>query len=318
MCRVLSLSGGGTKGPYEVGAINELYRTLGAPDNQYDVIVGVSVGSINAFGYSVFEKGEELEAADFMESKWLGLTTSRIWEFWNNIPIFDIVLGLFMPGFVNDQPMYDFVYGIKKEMGEVKKKIVVSAVDSITGATVGFPLHLEGLTDEYMTTAVIGSASMPGIFPPRNMSQFGLPYNLIDGGSAWNNNMIHGIKECMKKPGITDYSQIHLDVITLNPKKPVPDFVDGQTTIKNFYMAYKLKNCKRHLNDIIEFKKAHPMINYRYLLIPEYTVLSPVNELFVNKKQTRELLERGKVDMIRVLAMGPGKSWNLLSENEMS
>jgi hypothetical protein len=198
-------------------------------------------------------------------------------------------------------------------MGAVKKKVIVSAVDSISGATIGFPLHLEGLSDDYLSSAVLGSASMPGIFPPRDMSRFGLPYYLIDGGSAWNNNMIHGIKECLKKPGITDYSQITLDLITLNPKRLVPDYVDTQSTISNWMMIRHLKKQVTHLNDIIEFKKAHPQINYRYLVIPDHTVLSPFKELFVNEKQTRELIERGKIDMMKAIALGPGKSWSNLS-----
>jgi predicted acylesterase/phospholipase RssA len=86
---------------------------LDAPDNQYDVIVGVSVGSINAFGYGVFGKGEELKAADFMQSKWLGLTTDKIWQFWNKLPFWDIFQGIFEPGLVNDQPMYEFVFDLK-------------------------------------------------------------------------------------------------------------------------------------------------------------------------------------------------------------
>ena len=54
MCRVLSLSGGGAKGAYEVGALQYLLTNLPAPHNQYDVISGVSVGAINALGYSLF------------------------------------------------------------------------------------------------------------------------------------------------------------------------------------------------------------------------------------------------------------------------
>ena len=43
-------------------------------------------------------------------------------------------------------------------------------------------------------SAVIASASMPFIFPPLNMTEFGLPWLLIDGGSTWNNNMISGVE----------------------------------------------------------------------------------------------------------------------------
>jgi predicted acylesterase/phospholipase RssA len=46
---------------------------------------------------------------------------------------------------------------------------------------------------EYKVSAVVGSASIPFVFPPRDMSPYGQDNLLIDGGSGWNNNMISGI-----------------------------------------------------------------------------------------------------------------------------
>ena len=37
---------------------------------QYDVISGISVGAINAAGISLFPKGQEEEATQFMIDKW--------------------------------------------------------------------------------------------------------------------------------------------------------------------------------------------------------------------------------------------------------
>ena len=69
-CRVLSLSGGGAKGAYEIGAMHYILNNLEAPHNQYDVISGVSVGAINALGYSRFAKGEEKAADEEMMRLW--------------------------------------------------------------------------------------------------------------------------------------------------------------------------------------------------------------------------------------------------------
>jgi predicted acylesterase/phospholipase RssA len=59
-CLALSLSGGANKGAYEAGALWQMVRSLPAEDTQYDVYTGVSVGSINAFFLSLYEKGDEL------------------------------------------------------------------------------------------------------------------------------------------------------------------------------------------------------------------------------------------------------------------
>ena len=61
-CRALALRGGGTKGAYEVGALKAMLQYLDPMEYQYDVVVGVSVGAINAAFFSLFEKGEEAEA----------------------------------------------------------------------------------------------------------------------------------------------------------------------------------------------------------------------------------------------------------------
>ena len=70
-----------------------------------------------------------------------------------------------------------------------------------------------------IASAVAGSAAMPFIFPPMNMSKFGLDQLLMDGGTTWNNNMVSGVEECMKIPGIVNYSQIEIDVMVLTPAK---------------------------------------------------------------------------------------------------
>ena len=67
---MLSVAGGGAKGAYEIGAIHELVNTLDSPDSHYDVISGVSVGSINAAGAGLFGVGEEKEMADFLVNMW--------------------------------------------------------------------------------------------------------------------------------------------------------------------------------------------------------------------------------------------------------
>ena len=57
------MSGGGSKGAYEVGVIQTVVNTLAAPENHYDVVSGVSVGGINTAALSLFGEGEDFEMA---------------------------------------------------------------------------------------------------------------------------------------------------------------------------------------------------------------------------------------------------------------
>ena len=59
------------------------------------------------------------------------------------------------------------------------------------------------MTTEAAAAAVVGSAAVPIVFPPMNMSKYGVDALLMDGGTTWNNNLISGVDECLKKPGIT-------------------------------------------------------------------------------------------------------------------
>lgn len=61
-CRALALRGGGTKGAYEVGALKAITTLLDPIEYSYDVVVGVSVGAINAAFISLYEIGKEKDA----------------------------------------------------------------------------------------------------------------------------------------------------------------------------------------------------------------------------------------------------------------
>jgi predicted acylesterase/phospholipase RssA len=95
------------------------------------VITGVSVGSINAFGYSFFGKGEELEAATYMRSLWKKLTNDNIWKWWSKVNKGE---GLFKAGLIDNTPLHNYMLQLKTENGALKKGLIVSAVDATSGS----------------------------------------------------------------------------------------------------------------------------------------------------------------------------------------
>ena len=83
VCRAISLSGGGAKGAYEVGALYEMTRLLDPSELEYDVISGISVGAINAAALAIHEKGKIKEAAQFLYDMWMNLTSDQVYESWD-------------------------------------------------------------------------------------------------------------------------------------------------------------------------------------------------------------------------------------------
>ena len=60
-CKALAMSGGGNKGAFEAGALYGL--VMNDPDKTkyaYDVVTGVSAGSINTGAVSLFKPGDEV------------------------------------------------------------------------------------------------------------------------------------------------------------------------------------------------------------------------------------------------------------------
>lgn len=60
-------------------------------DVAYDVIEGVSVGSINAGVLASFEKGDERNAVEFLEATWLTLPVKEFWTHWPYLGPFELL-----------------------------------------------------------------------------------------------------------------------------------------------------------------------------------------------------------------------------------
>lgn len=75
-------------------------------DFEFDVMTGISAGSINVGGLAGWEIGREVEAAQWMSDKWKNLKTPDIWQEW---PL-GIVSGAFlMSGLLDNSPLQVFL-----------------------------------------------------------------------------------------------------------------------------------------------------------------------------------------------------------------
>ena len=81
-CKALVLSGGGSNGAWESGVIWGLLHYGNRYDYMYDVVAGVSIGSINASGLAVFEIGNELEASNYIFKTWENIDSNSIYKEW--------------------------------------------------------------------------------------------------------------------------------------------------------------------------------------------------------------------------------------------
>ena len=172
-------------------------------------------------------------------------------------------------------------------------------------------------TDEYIVSAVIGSASVPFFFPPRNMSQFGEPYLLMDGGSSWNTNIVSGINECLQMEGITSQSQIDLDVIVLDPVIEPTDIRRSEhNTLANYLRRDEINSFFNAEDSIQGFVEANPEVNYRYFIQSATTLLHDWEILEFGNDYTLPLIEKGKVDAAAAISAGPGVKFAELMQKQ--
>ena len=129
-CNALVMSGGGSNGAWEAGVIWGLVHYGNPDDFKWDVVSGVSAGSINSIGIGVWAPGEEVQGSEELVNIWGNLTTDQIYTTRSQtsaVALFDA------PG------MYDTTVGlatIKKILegyDGYKKKVSASAIDANTG-----------------------------------------------------------------------------------------------------------------------------------------------------------------------------------------
>ena len=105
-CTALVMSGGGSNGAWEIGVLWGLINYGDAADFQYDVISGISAGSINTLALAGWEKGKELEAVQWISDLWKNLHTSDVWKKWP-FEIYNAFFG--KPGMVDNSPLLEFL-----------------------------------------------------------------------------------------------------------------------------------------------------------------------------------------------------------------
>ena len=75
--------GGGAHGAYEAGVLWGLIKEAkNKKDFEYDVITGVSAGSINALASSTFPKGDEEAMVEYLSTTWQNLTNPDVYIDW--------------------------------------------------------------------------------------------------------------------------------------------------------------------------------------------------------------------------------------------
>uniref|UniRef100_A0A0G4HL83 PNPLA domain-containing protein n=1 Tax=Chromera velia CCMP2878 TaxID=1169474 RepID=A0A0G4HL83_9ALVE len=287
LCRVLCLSGGADRGSYEAGAIQALTQML--PDNQtgWDVITGVSVGSINTAASRFFDVGEEDAWADFLVEVWRDVQRDRVYKNWPFGPLEGL---FFQTALFDTSPLKEFVSSKFKEIGgqtKGERRIAITATDMKGGFSHSWN---ETLAAEDLVDAVMASSAMPGLFPPHQVN--GSVYS--DGGILENVNVMGGIKRCLVDGIAERVEDISIDIVTCAPPTPQALTVSQDKTVSVLLRSLVVKDFENSIQSVREALDEYPEAHFRYIVMPREPLVGL--ELACDQESIQANMKRGFQD----------------------
>lgn len=195
--KALVLSGGGSKGAYQAGALCHL---LGERQTSYDALCGVSVGSLNAAFLAQYQAGEEQVASIELSRLWESLDDSKVYKSWC---FFGRLAALWKTSLYNSEPLQKLVRSSldMKRVRASKKLLRVGAVGLSSGR---FKLFDEQYVD--VPSAVLASAAFPGMLCPIELE-----------GELWTDG---GVREITPLKAAIDLGATEIDVVVCSPENP--------------------------------------------------------------------------------------------------
>ncbi len=278
--RALVLSGGGSKGAYQVGALKHI---LGEQGVSYDAFCGVSVGAINCAALAMFSDGEEKLSISTLADMWSTLDTPKIYKRW--FP-FGRWHALWNRSFYDSSPMHQL---LRKTLDLQKirtsgKKVSVGTVSLSSGKYTIFD-H----TSEYFIEAVIASASFPGMLTPVKFL-----------GQLWTDG---GVKEISPIKKAVELGADVIDVIITSPHTRVKRFIEEPTTVEILKRSIDLSTDKIMANDIEKIEMHNRLAlagleDRKYVKInilrPDYNLIEDL--LDFRPEKIKEMMEKGYAD----------------------
>ena len=300
------MQGGGSKGAFEIGALWGLVKNDPQPEKyEWDVVTGVSGGSLNTAIVTGFAIGEEEKMVEYASDLFSNTENSDAYKMWK---LGGLIRGLTdKGGLLDNSPAYDLVNRVVNELGDNKRKFTVSSVDVNSGA---YYLMNDTLPRQDHARAFVASTLIPGVFEPDTWGNV----TLMDGGTVYNVNLVSAVHQC--RDLVDDDSQITIDIIVCG----YPG-IDNQWEFKNDmfanWMRYKdIADYHSSTGDVAGFMRAFPNVNFRHLIAPSESIASGLGILdFSNLTSTWPMQMIGRTDGANAVAkegflFGKVKEWN--------
>lgn len=278
--RALVLSGGGSKGAYQVGALKYI---IGDLRTQYDAFCGVSVGAINCAFLSMFTSGFEEESVAKLVSIWSMISTASIYKRWFPLGRWHAV---WRKSFYDSSPMHHLLK-TNLDLDKIrcgKKSVNVGTVSLSSGKYTIFDQNSDHFID-----AVIASASFPGMLTPVEFM-----------GQLWTDG---GVKEISPIKKAVELGADVIDVIITSPQTRIKKFIKNPTTVDVLKRSLDLSTDKIMANDIekVEMYNKLALAGYSDRRVVKINILRPdfnlIEDLLdFSPDKIKDMMEKGYED----------------------
>ncbi len=305
-CFVLALEGGGDKGAYQAGVLKGMMNKLEKEKRPYDVVTGISVGSINASTFLTFEKGQEAEAADFLITAWKNIKgNTDIYKNWK----YGIAQGIFFKNSLYDaSPLKDLLLRTLKDR-KISRKFVIGATQARDGIYKSWDEE-DIKTIEELVNIVRSSAAIPVIFP--SIEQKGEYY--MDGGVINNVDVFSGIHKCLDM-GFEE-KDITVDIVRCKPNKEIEEVdVSKYNSLQMLQRYIQISTKDFFMNTIEDVIRNFPNVNYRYLISPNVPLPSSFPPLNFTDEEVERMIKIG-IDDGENVVMKYGDEGNIKEINK--
>lgn len=281
--RALVLSGGGSKGAFQIGVLKSW---MGDQGLDYDIMCGVSVGALNIAGLAHIAKGDPKASIAFLENFWLQHVTGTdaIYKRW--FP-FGRLHSLWKKSVYNSQPLIKLVKDNIdfSKIAHNGRKLAVGAVCLDTGE------HIFGTEqDANFADWILASSSFPVFLTPIEID--GKLYS--DGGLIQITPLGQAIRMGADEIDVIICSDPYAsDHWTATRKVAVPDQVIRSLTLMSDQIArFDLEQIGMK-NDLVDINP-----KYRYVKVRVVVPSKPlgVDSLTFNLEDTKRLIQQGYDD----------------------
>ena len=198
--RSLVLSGGSSRGAYQVGAIQALLES----GRKWDTVHGISVGALNASWIAMHSPLEQSNSINGLLEIWNNIKTSDdIFIHWNPIKPINYLYSMWKGSLFSGQPLKNIVYKSldKQKMLESGVKLTVGCVNLNTSE-----YEIIDSTNPNIKDFILASSHLPLVFEPIIIDG----NQWVDGGIRHQIPILEAIKERPDEVDVILTSPIHI------------------------------------------------------------------------------------------------------------